>query len=87
VSDNVNSAKVPTPWAVQRCRHEAGKSDGGFPPVILATANRVGFQRPAFTGVAASATIIAKKPAAAAIRTFTILMVRSLSRSRFISRL
>jgi hypothetical protein len=85
LSDNVSAAKVPEPWAVQRCRCEAGKSDGGFPPVILATAHRGGFQRPAFTGAAASATITAKKPAAAAIRTFTILMFGSLSRSGFIS--
>jgi hypothetical protein len=40
---------------------------------------------PAFTGAAASAIITAKKPAAAAIRTFTILMLGSLSRSGFIS--
>ena len=77
--------RLPKPWAVELCRYEVGKSDGVFPPVIVATAIGVVVQRPAFTGAAASAIIIAKKPAAAAIRTFTILMLGSLSRSGFIS--
>jgi hypothetical protein len=85
LSDNVSAAKVLKPWAVELCRYEVGKSDGVFPPVIVATAIGVVVQRPAFTGAAASAIIIAKKPAAAAIRTFTILMLGSLSRSGFIS--
>jgi hypothetical protein len=68
LSDNVSATKVPTPWAVQRCRCEAGKSDGGFPPVILPTAHRGGFQRPAFTGAAASAIITAKKHAIAKVQ-------------------
>ena len=34
MSDNVSAAKVPKPWAVQRCRYEAGKSDGGFPRAL-----------------------------------------------------